>query len=138
MTYESAFIVNFFSKYFNDRSGQWFSPTGRLQPVIWDWPSVKLSLLSQSAGFSFENFENWLALRNRVNHEGARHRRKPLGRRSMGFEISTVIIIYIHSSQCWVPLTFKKNIRNLAFKLILLHSKAYLLSQSLLILYIIK
>ena len=29
------------------------------------------------------------------NHEGARHRRKPLGRRSMGFEISTVIIIYI-------------------------------------------
>ena len=29
------------------------------------------------------------------NHEGARHRRKPLGRHSMGFEISTVIIIYI-------------------------------------------
>ena len=32
---------------------------------------------------------------NTNNHEGARHRRKPLGRRNMGFEISTVIIIYI-------------------------------------------
>ena len=44
----------------------------------------------------------------------------------------------IHSFQYWFPLTPKKNIRNLAFKLILLHSKAYLLSQSLPILYIIK
>ena len=30
-----------------------------------------------------------------LNHEGARHCRKPLGRRSVGSEISTISIIYI-------------------------------------------
>ena len=47
---------------------------------------------------NFSHCDSWLFNENwHFNHEGARHCRKPLGRRHVGFEISTIIIIYILS-----------------------------------------
>ena len=42
------------------------------------------------------------------NHVGARHCRKPLGRRSGGYEVSTVIIIYIFVTSTYSNIDFHK------------------------------
>ena len=47
-------------------------------------------------------------------HEGDRHCRKPLGRRSVGFEISTVIIIYIFVTFTHSNIDFHKLLRRIS------------------------